>query len=133
MIARAAGTGVVSAAFLLSTGCGAERPPVQEKGSDLRRAAFRSFAAADRLSSCGDPPRPEAAHELQRFETLKDFARRRGAGASGALWRGENGWNSLARHGARRACRSEAEYRDAIADLGASLDGLANGIMSYEE
>ncbi len=134
MIARAAGTGVVSAAFILSAGCGGqEQRQVEEKGSELRRASFRSFAAADRVARCGGAGRPEAAHEMQRFETLKDFARRRSAGANQTLWRGENDWSALAGRDAGRPCSGEAGYREALAEFSVSLDGLVQGIMSYED
>jgi hypothetical protein len=134
MMARAAGTGMVSAAFILSVGCGGqEQAQAEEKGSELRRASFRSFAAADRVARCGGAGRPEAAHEVQRFETLKDFARRRSAGAEQVLWRGENDWSAVAERGAAPPCAGEAGYRQAVREFSASLDGLVAGIMSYED
>lgn len=132
MRAAVAGAGMMSAVLL---GCEAPPPEPEEKGAELRRASFRSYAAAERLERCGGAGRPEAAGELRRFETLKDFARRRGAGAAHSLWRGENGWNALARRGgAVRPCAAgEAAYVEALRGFSASLDELVNGIMSYED
>lgn len=99
----------------------------------LRSASYRSFAAASRLESCGWAARPEAALQLRRHETLKDFARRRGPRTSGTLWQGENAWRGLAQRGQGAPCGGEAAYPRSVSEFSATLDVLANGILHHED
>ena len=134
MIGRAASAGMVSAAVLMASACGrSEAPEAEEQGTDLRSASYRSFAAADRLQRCGWEGRPGAAQQLRRYETLKDFARRRGPRAAQTLWQGENAWSGLARRGGAGACDGDSAYAAAVNDFSGNLDALANGILHYED
>jgi hypothetical protein len=130
---RAAGAGMLSAAVLFASGCGRPEAPEEEKGGELRSASYRSFAAADRLARCGWAGRPQAAQELHRYQTLKDFARRRGPRAAETLWQGENAWSGLARRGAQPPCGGGAAYPEAVTEFSQTLDVLANGILHHED
>lgn len=124
MKAAAATAGMLSAAVLLSSGCG--RGDDRGQGGDaedpVRLAAFRVLAARDFFASCpGAAGRIELASANQRFDELRRFAIRKGAGRS--LWRAENDYAGLSRHGGREPCGAgDAEFGQALASLNGALD-----------
>ena len=132
MRAAAAKAGMRSAVVLLSPGCGGNpdgRAP--EASEPIRRASFRSLAARDFLASCpGGATRAETERQAARFEELKAFARRKGAGHS--VWLGENDWAAVAQRSDREPCEAgEPAYGEALAAFGGSLDELAARIAEH--
>ena len=131
MRAAAATAGMLSAAVLLSPGCGEAPPADQQKEEPVRRASFRSLAARDFLASCpGAAGRAEAARQAARLEELKQLAIGKRAGQ--AVWLGENDWAAVARYREREPCEpGEEAYGQALAAFSATLDELAGRIAEY--
>jgi hypothetical protein len=123
---------MVSAAVLMMPGCGGEQD-ASPSGDPLRRAAFRSLAAREFLSTCpGASGRPETIREVTRLEELKQLAVRKGAGR--AIGLGENDWAAIARYSDREPCEAGGEaYLDALAAFGGTLDELARRIAEYQQ
>ena len=132
MRAGGASAGMVSAALLLTPGCGGGEPKAAA-ADPVRRASFRSLAARDFLFGCsGGPGREETRRQVERMGELYRFAYERGAGQS--LWLAENDWAGLAAHDARAPCApGEDSYRVALADFSARLDALAAGIREVRQ
>ena len=132
MRAAAAKAGMLSAVVLLSPGCGDDSVQrVSESNEPLRRASFRSLAALDFLASCpGGAGRAETTRQVERFEELKAFARRKDAGHS--IWLGENDWAAVAQRSQREPCPAgEEAFGEALAAFGGSLDELATRIAEH--
>jgi hypothetical protein len=132
MRATAATVGIVSAAVFLGPGCDQPDQVLDtEQGAALRRAAFKSFAARDRLTACGSlAARQEAAMEVERFEELQRFAQRRTPAAAHAVWRARNEWNALAGRGAAPGCGG---YEAALGAFRGSLAEFGERIKDFQE
>jgi hypothetical protein len=133
MKAAAATTGMLSAAALLSSGCGEPaRTGSGDRDEPVRRASFRSLAARDFLLTCpaAAAARRETRYQAGRFEELKQLAIRNGAGQ--AIWLGENDWAGVSRYADREPCEAgEEPYRQALAAYGGALDRLAGAIAEH--
>ena len=127
----AATAGMLSAAALLSSGCGGEAPARGEREEPVRRAAFRSLAARDFLLTCpAGAGRRETDYQAQRLAELKRLGGEKGAGR--AIWLGENDWAGVSRYGDRERCEpGEAAYLEAVAAYSGTLDALAARIAEY--
>lgn len=130
---RSAAAGALTAAVLLSPGCGEGDRPAGEAAEPVRRASFRSLAARDFLTSCpGAAGREETARQAERLDALRQLAARKGAGQ--AIWLGENDWAAVARYSDREPCEAgEEAYRQALAAFGGALDELAGRIADYPQ
>lgn len=128
-----AATGILSAAMLLAPGCdrGAEVKASAQADEPVRRANFRSLAAREFLLGCtGGATRTETVRQIQRFEELARFARRKGA--AHAVWLGENDWAALAPRSRREPCEpGEEAYGQALAAFSGTLDALGDRIATY--
>ena len=126
MKAGAATAGMLSAAILISPGC-ERRPEPKASSADepLRRAVYASLNARDLLLSCpGGGVRPETRDQDRRFDELRQFALRKGAGH--ALWLGDNDHAAVRPYDERARCAAgEAPYRAALAAYGSALDAMA--------
>jgi len=132
MIASAARAGMLSAAILLTPGCGEEDKAAAENGFEpVRRATFRAMSARDFMVNCpGGAARGETAAQVRRLEELKQLAIRKEAGR--AIWLGENDWAAVARYSDREPCEAgEEAYREALADFMGTLDELAGRIAEF--
>ncbi len=134
MRAATATAGMLSAAVLLSSGCdgGAGREPRGDTEEPVRWATFRVLAARDFLSTCpGAAGRIELRQASERFDELRRFAVRKGAGRS--LWLADNDYAGVARHG-REPCRAgDEEYDQALAGLNGALDELGGRIAGIPQ
>jgi len=98
----------------------------------VRRAAFRSLVARDFLASCPGGARPEGMREAGRYEELKRFALRKGAGH--AIWLGENDYGAVRPRADPEPCQAgEEPYREALAQYAGTLDQLAGRVADFEE
>ena len=133
MRGRAATAGMLSAAALLSPGCGGEKAPDGEAAEPVRRATFRSLAARDFLLTCpGAARRAETARQSERLEQLKQLAIRKDAGR--AIWLGEADWAGVSRYRDREPCPpGEEAYGEALAAYSGTLDTLAGRIADYPQ
>lgn len=135
MKGAAATAGMLSAAVLLSSGCGRSQDPraKAETGEPVRGATFRVLSARDHLASCpGAAGRPELARAAERFDELRRFAVRKGAGH--ALWLAENQYGGVARLGGREPCEAgEAAFGQALAALNGALDDLGGRIAAMPQ
>lgn len=135
MRAAAATAGMLSAAVLLSSGCdgGAGNESRGDADEPVRWATFRVLGARDFLASCpGAAGRIELGQASERFDELRRFAVRKGAGR--ALWLAENDYAGVARHGGREPCRAgDAEYGQALAALNGALDTLGGRIAAIPQ
>lgn len=135
MRAVAATAGMLSAAVLLSSGCGRgdDRGKSGDAEDPVRLAAFRVLAARDFFATCpGAAGRIELVRAAERFDELKRFAIRKGAGQS--LWRAENDYAGLSRHGGREPCAAgDAEFGQALASLNGALDVLGGRIAAMPQ
>lgn len=135
MRAATATAGMLSAAVMLSSGCGQDddRKGRGETAEPVRWAAFRAFAARDFLASCpGARGRPELARAAERFDELRRFAIQKRAGE--ALWLAENEYGGVARHGGREPCEpGEAAFGQALAALNGALDELGGRIAAISQ
>ena len=131
----AATAGMLSAAVLLSPGCGSheEQNGTGEAAEPLRWATFRARAARDRLATCpAAARRPEPIRAAERFDELRRFAARKGA--AHALWRAENDYGGVARHGGRARCEPGHEaFGQALAALNGALDELGGRIAALPQ
>ena len=129
MKSAAATAGMLSAAVLLSPGCGGE--PEKASVEPVRRASFRSLAARDFLLTCpGAARRAETVRQAQRLEELKQLAIRKEAGQAVAL--GENDWGAVARYSDREPCPpGEEAYGEALAAFSATLDDFARRVAEH--
>jgi len=132
MRGAAATAGMVSAAMLLAPGCGQGEQKAPGREDSVRRAAFRSLVARDFLASCPGGARAEGISEAGRYEELKRFALRKGAGH--AIWLGENDYGAVRPHSEREPCEAgEERYREALALYAGTLDALAGRVADFEE
>ena len=135
MRAAAATASMLSAAVLLSPGCGSgeDRNANGETAEPVRWATFRVLAARDFLATCpAAAGRPEPARAAERFDELRRFAVGKGAGQ--ALWLGENDYGGVARHGGREPCEPGDEaYLQALAALNGALDQLGGRIAALPQ
>ena len=134
MRAAAATAGMLSAAVLLSSGCGRDADRRDETEAEpVRWATFRVLAARDFLATCpGAEGRIELVRAGERFEELKRFAVRKGAGQ--ALWLAQSSYAGLARHGGRERCEpGETAYGEALAALNGALDELGGRIAAIAQ
>jgi hypothetical protein len=124
--------GMLSAALLLSPGCGrndeAKAPGREEP---VRRAVFRSLIARDFLASCpAGAARPETLREAGRFEELRRLALQKGAGH--AVWLGQNDYAGLSGHADAERCEpGEEAYGAALARYGGTLDAMAASAAAF--
>ncbi len=123
---------IASAGMLLAPGC--DRGAVKASAladEPVRRANFRSLAARDFLLGCtGGATRSETVRQIERFEELGRFARRKGA--DHALWLGANDWAALAPRSGREPCEpGEEAYGQALAAFSGTLDALGDRIATY--
>lgn len=135
MKGAAATAGMLSAAALLSPGCGSgeEQNGTGEANEPLRWATFRVLAARDFLATCPDGVgRPEPIRAAERFDELRRFAARKGAAR--ALWLAENDYGGVARHGGREPCEAgNAAFDKALAALNGALDELGGRIAAVPQ
>ena len=135
MRGTAATAGMLSAAVLLSPGCGRseEKNVAGEAAEPLRWATFRALAARDFLTTCpAAAGRPEPIRAAERFDELRRFAARKGA--AHALWLAENDYGGVARHGGREPCASGSEaFGQALAALNTALDELGGRIAAMPQ
>jgi hypothetical protein len=135
MRGAAATAGMLSAAVLLSPGCGSsdEQNGTGETAEPLRWATFRVLAARDFLATCpAAAGRPEPIRAAERFDELRRFAARKGAAQ--ALWLAENDYGGVARHGGREPCGTGNEaFGQALAVLNGALDELGGRIAAMPQ
>ncbi|MFN3944551.1 MAG: hypothetical protein ACK4K7_06455 [Allosphingosinicella sp.] len=119
MRAAAATAGMLT--VLMAPACDRPAAEAPDEGQALRRAAYRAFAARHRLAACGvAEARADARLQLDRFEELQAFARRKGAGH--ALWLGENDWHAVRpRAGAPDCAAPLPAFRAALDALGEEI------------
>ena len=134
MKAAAATAGMLSAAALLSSGC--ERGGAPARGDTeepVRWATFRALAARDFLATGpGASGRIELRQASERFDELRRFADRKGAGQS--LWLADNDYAGVARHGGREPCKpGDAAFGEALAALNGALDELGGRIAAMPQ
>ena len=122
---------LLSAAVLLTPGCGEKPADAPSRDEPLRRAGFRSLAAREFLSSCpGAAGRAETLYQAGRHDELKQLAAQ--SGADRPVAQGENEWAGFSRYSGRERCgEGDEAFRQALAAYGASLDALAARIAEY--
>jgi hypothetical protein len=135
MRSAAATAGMLSAAALLSPGCGSgeEQNASGDVAEPVRWATFRVLAARDFLTTCpAAAGRPEPIRAAERFDELRRFAARKGAAQ--ALWLAENDYGGVARHGGRAPCQPGDEaFGQALAALDGALDQLGGRIAAIPQ
>lgn len=135
MKGAAATAGMLSAAALLSPGCGngEDRNAAGEATEPVRWATFRVLAARDFLATCpAAAGRPEPVRAGERFDELRRLAARKGAAQ--AFWLAENDYGGVARHGGREPCEAGGEaFGQALAALNGALDELGGRIAAIPQ
>ena len=135
MRGAAATAGMLSAVALLSSGCGRgqDARARSDAAEPVRWATYRALAARDFLASCpGAADRVELASAAERFDELRRFAIRKGAGRS--LWLAQTDYAGVARHGGREPCVSgDAAFGQALAALNGALDELGGRIAAIPQ
>lgn len=122
---------MLSAAVLAAPGCGGPAAEGAPAAEEVRRAAYRSFAARARLAACDGPGvRAQADYEDRRLQELRRLAAEKQAGQ--AFWRGQNEWSAVARAAEPPPCPAE-EGPARLAAYSRRLDALAGAIAEYRE